>query len=253
MEALFSIITVTYNAEKELPFTVNSVKEQTYTGFEYLVIDGNSTDNTLKIAEKSGIPNTIIISEPDKGLYDAMNKGIKLASGKYLIFLNAGDSFSSEETLDTIAQKAIATNGDILYGQTQLVGSDRKVIGMRHLTAPEKLTFDSFRNGMLVCHQAFIVKRNLAPQYNLRYRFSADYEWCLKCLKKSDKNVYIKDIIIDYLTDGMTDKNHKKSLRERFDIMCKYYGTIPAVLKHILFIPRFIKEKYRRKTIENNI
>lgn len=249
MKPLFSIITVTFNAEKELPFTINSVKEQTYKEFEYLVIDGNSKDNTIEIAKNSGIRDVIIISEKDKGLYDAMNKGIKQASGKYLIFLNAGDSFSSEKTLETIAQKAVDTNGDILYGQTRLINSNRVVVGMRHLTAPEYLTFESFKNGMLVCHQAFIVKKDIAPQYNLKYRFSADYEWCIICLKRSKKNVYINEIIIDYLTAGMTDKNHKKSLRERFDIMCKYYGTIPTILKHILFIPRFIKEKYRRKTI----
>lgn len=253
MNPLFSIITVTYNAAKELPFTIKSVKEQTYTDFEYLIIDGSSKDETLEVAKNSGISNIIIVSEPDNGLYDAMNKGIKQASGKYIIFLNAGDSFSSPKTLSIIAKKAIDTNGDILYGQTQLVNSTRKVIGMRHLTAPESLTFYSLRKGMLVCHQAFIVKRKIAPQFNLKYRFSADYEWCIQCLKLSGKNVYINYIIIDYLTEGLTDKNHKKSLCERFDIMCKYYGTIPTIFRHILFIPRFIKEKYRRKAIVNNI
>lgn len=242
---LFSIITVTYNADKVLPPTLKSIKEQTYTNFEHLIIDGASTDNTIEVAQNAGIKQMIIHSEPDKGLYDAMNKSIARAQGEFLIFLNAGDSFSAPDSLARIAALA-STDVDIIYGQTQIVDAEREIIGMRHLTAPESLTAASFKRGMLVCHQAFIPRRTIVPQYDLTYRFSADYDWCIKCLKQSRKNAYLGATpIVSFLTDGLTDKYHKKSLKERFDIMCKNYGTITTVLLHISFIPRYLLRKLK--------
>lgn len=241
---MFSIITITFNAEKELPPTLDSVSRQTFHGFEYMIIDGKSSDNTVKIAQGSGIRMTMI-SEPDKGLYDAMNKGMRKAKGKYLIFLNAGDAFHSPETLSEIATTAEA-NGypDIVYGQTQLVNYSREFVGMRHLSAPKHLTFKSFSRGMLVCHQAFVVKREIAGSYDLRYRFSADYEWCLRCLKRMKSSAYTGTTLIDYLTDGLTEKNHKASLKERYRIMCDYYGTVPTIIRHIGFFFRNLRRKF---------
>lgn len=247
MNPKFSIITVTFNAEKELPHTLESVKAQSYTNFEYIIIDGCSSDGTLAIVKSSGINGITIISERDNGLYDAMNKGIKKAIGEYLIFLNAGDAFASADALQTIADTALCTDADIIYGQTCLVNASRQSVGMRHLTAPKNLTFNSFKQGMLVCHQAFISRRSIAPLYDLKYRFSADYEWCLRCLKQSKTNAYTNTIIIDYLTDGMTDKNRNASLKERFSIMCQYYGIFSTIMRHLAFIPRFLKEKQRQK------
>ncbi len=242
MNPLFSIITITFNAGCELPATLDSVKAQTFSDFEHIIIDGKSRDNTVELAENSGIRNMKITSEPDRGLYDAMNKGISAASGKYLIFLNAGDAFHAPQTLQQIADAA-KSDPDIIYGQTQIVDTARNFMAMRHLSAPEKLSFNSFKNGMLVCHQAFVVRRELAETYDLRYRFSADYEWCLRCLKKMNTSVYTRTIIIDYLADGLTDKNHKASLKERFHIMCRYYGTLPTVVRHFGFFFRNLRHK----------
>ncbi len=244
MAPLFSIITVTYNAASTLPATLASVKEQTCKLYEYIVMDGVSIDNTIQLANEADIPNAHIISSPDKGLYDAMNKAIDIAIGEYLIFLNAGDAFHSPDTLQKIADAIM--NHDfpgIVYGQTQLVNGNRQRIGDRHLTAPEELTLKSFANGMLVCHQAFIALRRIAGHYDLRYRFSADYEWCIRCLQHSRNNVYIPHTIIDYLSEGLTTANRKASLLERFKIMCYYYGTIPTIIRHIKFIPRFLKQR----------
>ncbi len=244
MAPLFSIITVTYNAASTLPATFASVKEQSCKQYEYIVMDGLSKDNTVEMAKAADIPNARIFSSSDKGLYDAMNKAIDEATGDYLIFLNAGDAFHAPDTLQTIAD-AIVANGrpDIVYGQTQLVNANRQRIGDRHLIAPEELTFKSFAQGMLVCHQAFIASRKIAQHYDLQYRFSADYEWCLRCLKQSSKNVYIPHTIIDYLSEGLTTANRKASLKERFNIMCHYYGTIPTIVRHLKFIPRFLKQR----------
>lgn len=242
---LFSIITVTYNAAQVLSTTLKSVKEQSFTHFEYLVIDGASTDDTLALVEQAGIATATVWSEPDKGLYDAMNKAIDRATGQYLIFLNAGDAFSTPETLARIAMKA-QDQADVIYGQTQLVDATGKVVGMRHLSAPEHLTWQSFKDGMLVCHQAFIARRELCPHYDLSYRFSADYDWCIKVLKQCHCTAYVGDEpIISYLSEGLTTQNHKKSLRERYKIMCHYYGTLPTVLRHVKFACRHLLRKVR--------
>lgn len=242
---LFSIITVTYNATSVITPTLQSVKAQHFSDFEHLIIDGASKDDTVKIAQNAGIEQLRVLSEPDKGLYDAMNKGLRRATGKYLIFLNAGDAFADGDTLDRLAECA-KENPGIIYGQTQLVNAKREVVGMRHLTAPEHLTADSFKRGMLVCHQAFVARKDIVRAYDLAYRFSADYDWCVRCLQKSDKNSYVGDRpIINFLTDGLTDKYHKASLKERFHIMCRHYGTLPTIMRHISFIPRYLAQKLK--------
>lgn len=124
-----------------------------------------------------------------------------------------------------------------------MVNSDRKRIGDRHLSAPEYLTLDSFKEGMLVCHQAFIALRKLVDNYDTRYKFSADYEWCIRCLQRSHRNLYIDRILIDYLSEGVTTANMKASLWERFKIMCYYYGVFPTIIRHFKFLSRFLKRR----------
>lgn len=239
---LITVITVTFNAEKVIEKTLNSLKSQSFKNFEYLVIDGASKDNTLKIINNAEINGSKIISEPDKGLYDAMNKGLRYASGKYVLFLNAGDAFHDNDSLAIYADYALK-DYDIIYGDTIIIDPAGNIKGERHLSAPEKLTFQSFADGMLICHQAFMVKKELAPFYDLNYRFSADYDWCVRCIKNSnsDKCVNLHKVTIDYLSDGLTDKNKWKSLRERFRIMTSHYGLIKTGIKHFSFIIRALK------------
>ena len=116
---LISIITITFNAAAELLPTMESVAHQTFKGFEHLIIDGASTDNTLELARKSGTKSLRILSEPDNGLYDAMNKGLRMARGKYVLFLNAGDTFHADDTLALYAAKA-AGSPDIIYADTEI-------------------------------------------------------------------------------------------------------------------------------------
>lgn len=242
---LFSIITVTYNAEATIAPTVRSVAEQTETSYEHLVIDGASKDGTVDLAKRLGTERTHITSEPDHGIYDAMNRGLGLAKGSYVLFLNSGDTFHSADTLAHYA-RAIRENDmpGIVYGQTVLVaGGDRHVTGPRHLTAPSKLTLKSFSNGMVVCHQSMAVLRRIAEPYDLRYQLSADYEWAIRCLQHSRRNVYIDEVVTDYLEEGMTTRHLKASLRERFGIMCRYYGTAATIYRHFRFAARGLKRK----------
>lgn len=241
---LISIITITYNAAETIKPTLISVAEQSFDNFEHLIIDGASTDGTLSVARKNGVEGLRIISEPDRGLYDAMNKGLANARGDYVIFLNAGDAFHTPETLSHYADAA-NSKPDIIYGDTVIVDKERNVIGPRHLSAPNVLHLDSFSKGMLICHQAFMVRRVLAPQYDLSYRFSSDYDWTIRCIARTtpEKCVNLHEVTIEYLSDGLTDKNKIASLKERFRIMARHYGAATAVANHFTFIFRAVKRK----------
>lgn len=251
---LFTIITVTYNAEAVVRRTLQSVQGQTCRDFEHLIIDGASTDATVSIAQSFGCK---VFSEPDRGLYDAMNKGIVRAKGDYLIFLNAGDAFHSADTLQQVATHIYNTRANglssadasagpyIVYGETDLVDADGRFLRHRRLQAPDVLTWRSFTQGMLVCHQSFYVSRSIAllEAYDLQYRFSADFDWCIRCMKRAESKTGIATsntrlILTDYLSEGMTTKNHKASLRERFAIMRRHYGLFRTLGLHLWFVLR---------------
>ena len=237
----FSVITVTYNAGKVLEDTIQSVVFQTYRNVEYIIVDGNSKDNTLEIVDKYRNRISQVISEPDKGLYDAMNKGIQLATGDYLCFLNAGDEFHDNETLQKIVHTLKGKElPDVIYGETAIVDEEGHFLHMRRLSAPQTLTWKSFKQGMLVCHQAFFARRELAVQhpYDLKYRFSADFDWCIRIMKQSHLLHNTHLTLVNYLDEGLTTRNQKASLKERFRIMAKHYGWISTLLHHGWFVIR---------------
>ena len=237
----FSIITITYNAASVIEPTLQSVLSQTYTEYEYLLIDGGSKDNTVAKAKASGIEFAHIVSERDNGIYDAMNKGIALATGDYLCFLNAGDAFYGPDTLQTIANAATREEfPDVLYGETAEVDDARNFVRMRRLQAPKQLTWRSFKNGMMVCHQAFYAKREIAPMYDLKYRLSSDVDWCIKVMKQSKKLVNVNATVVNYLQNGLSLQHHRASLKERFWIMSKHYGFLPTVFRHLWFVIRAV-------------
>lgn len=240
----FSVITVCYNAEATLEDTIQSVISQTYHHVEYIIVDGASKDRTMDIVNRYRDRIAVVVSEPDKGLYDAMNKGIRLTTGDYLCFLNAGDSFHEDDTLQQMVHSIHTLQlPDVLYGETELVDHEGHFLRMRRLQAPEHLTWKSFRQGMLVCHQAFFPRRDLVMPYDLRYRFSADFDWCIKIMKKSKVLHNTHLTLIDYLAEGMTTRNHQASLRERFRIMARHYGWASTVAHHAWFALRLLLKK----------
>lgn len=240
----FSVITVCYNAETTIEDTIQSVISQTYHHVEYIIVDGASKDRTMEIVNRYRERIAVIVSEPDKGLYDAMNKGIGLATGDYLCFLNAGDSFHEDDTLQQAVHSIHGTQlPDVLYGETALVDREGHFLRMRRLSSPDVLTWKSFRMGMLVCHQAFFAKRELAMPYDLRYRFSADFDWCIKIMKKAKVLHNTRLTLIDYLSEGMTTRNHKASLKERFRIMGRHYGWASTIAFHLWFVLRLLLKK----------
>ena len=242
---VFSVITVTYNAAAVLEDTIQSVIAQTYHHVEYIIVDGASKDGTTGIIDRYRDRIARVVSEPDGGLYDAMNKGIALATGDYLCFLNAGDSFHEDDTLQQIVHSLAPhdTLPGVIYGETDLVDCEGHFVRKRRLSAPEVLTWKSFRQGMLVCHQAFFARRDLVEPYDLRYRFSADFDWCIRVMKKAHVLHNAHLVVIDYLDEGLTTANRRASLLERFRIMCRHYGVLSTVLHHAWFVVRLLLKR----------
>jgi glycosyltransferase involved in cell wall biosynthesis len=241
-----SVITVTYNAEKTLPYTLKSVAEQTFHNIQYILIDGASKDQTLSIIEDFDVSIHALVSEPDHGLYDAMNKGAALATGDYICFLNAGDAFFSADTVERMINSI--PEGElpgVLYGETALVNQQRFFVGMRWHRSPQTMTWKSFLRGMLVSHQAFILRRDLFEPYDLSYRFSSDVDWCIRMMKKSGQIHNTRLTLINYLNEGMTTGNHQASLKERFRIMAKHYGLLPTLLQHVRFLLNGVLKKLK--------
>ncbi len=236
-----SIITVCYNAGKTIEPTIQSVINQTFLNFEYIIIDGASTDNTLNIINKYKDNITHIISEPDKGIYDAMNKGLQQARGEYVIFMNAGDTFHSCETLEKIFQKCL--NADVIYGDTLLTDSNFNITGKRRLRPPKHLQYKHFSKGMLVSHQAFIAKRKIAHFFDLNYKYSADFDWTLKILKKARNICNTQLVVAHFMKGGQTSKTIIPGLKERFKIMTKHYGWLRTLFSHFYIFVRFIMQK----------
>lgn len=241
-----TIITVTYNAAFVLQRTFDSVCTQTYQDIEHLIIDGASKDETVQMAEsyKAQVPYKVVIrSEPDQGLYDAMNKGLHKATGDYLIFLNAGDALHSNNTLETVCQLS-SNSPAVIYGDTSIVDSEGRFLHLRRLRPPKQLTWKSFKQGMLVCHQAFYVRTDIAQQedYDLLYRHSADVDWCIRVMKRAEQQhlplVNTNAILADFMEGGNTTQNHRASLKERYQVMCHHYGTIQTILLHLWFLAR---------------
>lgn len=234
---LLTIITICYNAEATIAPTLRSLAEQSDQSFEYLVIDGASQDKTLSLVQTL-YPRATIYSEPDHGLYDAMNKGLRHATGTYIWYLNAGDTLRTPDTIHTVCTALETHQPDLLYGDTMIVDSTYQDLHPRRLRPPHQLKQRSFANGMLICHQAFIPRRSLAPLYDLRYRYSADYDWCIKIIDSIQSQYRIDDYLVNYLNEGVTTRNHRASLLERLRIMARRYGWPTAIARHVSFLFR---------------
>jgi glycosyltransferase involved in cell wall biosynthesis len=247
-------VTITYNAAKVLQRTLDSVLQQDYPNIVHLIVDGASTDDTLKlvddyIARSNAAGNghqVQVTSEPDKGIYDAMNKGLRALDGDYVCFLNAGDFLPAPDTASKIAQQAAATGGlpAVLYGDTDIVDGEGRFLHHRRLAPPENLTWKSFKQGMLVCHQAFYARTDfaIATPYDMQYRYSADVDWCIRVMKAAEKeNVPLLNlhmVVANYTEEGQTTLHHRESLWERYRVMEHHFGRVQTFLLHCWFAIR---------------
>ena len=246
---IVSVITIVYNRKKDLQATFRSVFEQSYDNIEYIVVDGGSSDGTLELIQENDDKIGYWRSEPDKGLYDAMNKGLSLAKGDYLWFMNAGDLIYDKDTVKNLVSKA-GREADIYFGETLLFDEDGKEWGLRSEVTTQKLPKDlswrSLKLGMVVCHQSILVKRDLAPEYILDHPYSADIDWVIKSLKNAKRIVNTDQILSRYLMGGFSKKNLIKSWNDRYKILARHYGFLPNLWNHMVIILRaiFRSKKY---------
>jgi glycosyltransferase involved in cell wall biosynthesis len=227
-----SVITIVYNNVRDIERTIRSVVNQTYANIEYVIVDGLSNDGTLQVIEKYKDRVAKFVSEKDEGIYDAMNKGLALATGDYVIFMNSGDEFYDNETVAAVF--ASGDDADIYYGETEMIADDGTSLGQRRHKAPAKFTWRSFKYGMSISHQAIYIRRSLAEPYDRRYQLSSDIDWIIRAAKKAKKIVNVNRYVAKYLVGGMSKKKHRQSLLERFDIMKRNYGLIPTVFNHFV-------------------
>ncbi len=233
---LLSVITIVYNNVDDIGRTMLSVINQTYPHIEYIVIDGGSTDGTKELIGKYEKHLARFISEKDSGIYDAMNKGLAMASGDYVLFMNSGDEIYDANTVQKIFDTE--PDADIYYGETEMYDVKGRNLGTRRHRNPEAFTWRSFKYGMSVSHQAIYIRRSLTEPFDLSYQLSSDIDWIIKAAKKAVKIVNVKAYVAKYLVGGMSKKRHRQSLKERFDIFTKHYGLIPNILNHMVIAVR---------------
>lgn len=219
----FSIITVVYNGAAEIEKTLLSCTGQTYSNMEYIVIDGASTDNTIEKINEYKDSIAKYLSEPDDGIYDAMNKAIDMVTGDWVLFMNCGDCFYDKNVLSTIASEinALETKSDLIYGNT--------IYYFKNASLKMKpMPLEKIEREMVFCHQSSLVRASLIKsfKFDLRYKLAADYDMMLKFYIQKRRFLYL-DIYISIFNqmDGDTLSNYKQSTKERFSIH-KDSGTL---------------------------
>lgn len=238
---LLTIITITYNAERYLERTLQSVATAARlvpgvaSDIEYILVDGASRDGTLLIAERYSPLLNRIVSEPDSGLYDAMNKGLSLATGEYLWFLNAGDEVHDGQVLAQLLH-AFESQADVYYSDALFVQENGDAVGLRSEVTPHSLPqnihWRDFAMGMKISHQAFIVRRELAPAYDIT-NLSADIDWEIECLKRSKTIQYLPFVLCRYLVGGLSTQQRRRSLLDRFKVLRHHFGLLPTLANHL--------------------
>lgn len=225
---------------------------------EYLLVDGQSEDRTVEIIKDyaqraddgqyaSVSPGDFRwVSEPDTGLYDAMNKGIKMATGDFLWFMNAGDKIHSLQTTAKIEEVLNADSDvDIVYGQTLIIDEFDEILGERHKIAPPRLEKRDLLRGLVVGHQSILVRRSIAPLYDLCYTIASDYDWTVKVLARSRKNYYIDDYLSRFMVAGLSSVHRKRAWYERFLSMKHHFGCLPCLWAHLLLGAKYpFTQKY---------
>lgn len=241
-----TVITIVYNNVTDIERTMLSVFNQTYSNIEYIIIDGKSTDGTTQLVEKYREGLSHFISEPDKGIYDAMNKGLASASGDYILFMNSGDEIYSPDTVAKVFSSE--PDADIYYGETEMYNQSWESLGQRRHRSPEGFSWRSFQYGMSVSHQAIYVKRAIAEPFDTKYQLSSDIDWIIRAAKKASKIVNTRMYVAKYLVGGASKGKHLQSLKERFDIFSKHYGLLPNLINHavIAFKLGFYYLRHRR-------
>ncbi len=229
-QPFFTVITVCYNSKSSIETTIDSVVKQSFSDWEYILVDGGSTDGTIDIIQeyKKNYENVSFISEKDEGIYDAMNKGIRMSKGKFIFFLNSADSFHDKNVLQKVFDN-IKQDDQIYYGDVCRVLEGGKVV------SKEILNDWRIFWARTICHQTIFSPSIFLKEhtFELKYKICADQEWIYYCKSKGIKFCHIDLVICDYDMNGVSsdDKNREICLRERLLIQGKYYPFLNKIRK----------------------
>ncbi|MFZ4543200.1 MAG: glycosyltransferase family 2 protein [Saprospiraceae bacterium] len=231
---MITVITICFNAEQFIERTLQCVVNQSYGDYEYLIQDGGSTDGTMALVEKYRTDKFSVYSEKDKGIYDALNKAVGHARGDYVCFLHAGDVFYNNDTLKDIFEKV--DNPDFIYGDTIIRNEKTGMTRSWYKRKPAEMEFSykSFLNGMVVCHQSMIVKRDKCQPYTVgKWKIANDLDWTIRTLKQCNSWKDVGFPIAYFLEGGVSDQRRKQALKERFQILRQHFGLFPTLLQHV--------------------
>lgn len=232
-----SVVTVCYNSESVIEKTIQSVVNQSFDDFEYIIIDGASTDETLKIIEKYKNKITKVVSEKDKGIYDAMNKGIANASGEYIIFLNADDVFLHENVLKLAAEK-MTDKKDLYFGDLVFLEKSTGKINNRR---QNNVNYIYLCGGMLFHPTIFAAKTlfEKVGNFDTQYRIVADYDWIIRALVKNKASCKYLDMPITIFAEGegasSNPKNQEFHKKERKEVQHKYFSPLMITVSNFLY------------------
>jgi glycosyltransferase len=245
-----TVITVSFNSARTIGDTLASMAAQTHPDIEHLVIDGGSTDGTVDIVKGMGTRVARLVSEPDNGIYDAMNKGLKLASGDFVGFLNADDMLASPNAVAAIANVVARDDIDAVFGDLVYVRQDRPDTVLRYWRCGS-FARSRLRFGWMPPHPTFYVRRSLLAQiggFDSRMRIAADYDFLLRCLQQPGLRVaYVPQVLVKMRTGGASNRSlraivcksredlqalHRNRIGGVFALMCKNLRKLPQFLTH---------------------
>jgi len=237
-----SVITVCLNSSKSIEKTIRSVINQTYENLEYIVIDGGSDDGTLEILNSYDTCIDHWISEPDEGIYDAMNKGVELASGDYLIFMNSGDCFNDNYIVTRVMEECgkVDRNLDtvsLIYGNALVINEE---LGIGYKKKKERFNIKDFYSGQPICHQAVFFRKNLFNEvgiYNKNLKLLGDYEWFIRFFNNKKKYItrFIDIDIVRFQMDGLSIKLFDKAFIERKKIVKQYFPPFHFFIQNLSY------------------
>lgn len=218
------MITICFNDAKNLEATIASVVGQTYKNMEFVIVDGGSGDSTLELIHLHEARITKWVSERDTGIYDAMNKGLRLASGDYLIFMNAGDTFHSNNTVEAAMERITSEREKplIAYGRAAIFEEDGTFIKDLAPLRFSKRNLNMFGT-RTVCHQSIFVARGAAPEYDTKFRLKAELDWYYRLLDTTwnEQRLELDLTIVDYRLGGRGEKEWKANELERIGVTWK--------------------------------
>lgn len=261
-----TVVTVTYNAADCVEMTLKSVIAQTYSNLEYIVVDGKSSDSTMDIVERYRAHISTIVSEPDKGIYDAMNKATRLASGEWIIFINAGDTFDNPSVLNNVFSHKIQENSSLIFGNITHYSKDLRV---KQIHAPQIATYQQspfpYRERMPGSHQATFYRTKILKEHPYRskeFKIAADWASMADILDLNQTYTVVDENIAWYPAGGTASHISFSHLHER-EIICGYTFLWKDKAKMVLFqrlrkliirlLPRTISTAIRRNYFIKNL